>query len=205
MESRYQFVLASSSPRRQELIKGCFLNFEVVVSEIDENVSGMSPKDLVQFLALEKAKAVLGTYKEQEHVLILGADTIVVIDNMILGKPKNREDAKRILKILSGREHEVMTGVALVSRNCERYFVETTKVTFEEIDDDLIDFYLDTGESMDKAGAYGIQGVALSFINKVEGSYSNVVGLPVNRVLQEVKHFVGASDDKKGKWRELFL
>lgn len=198
-----KLILASASPRRKELIKGCFLNYEVQAADIDEDLPYDSPVELVEKLSKLKAKAVLEE-RSDENVLVIGSDTIVVLEDQVLGKPKNKDEAREMLKLLSGKTHEVLTGVALLSLDKEIVFYEKTSVKFTAISEDLLELYLDTGESLDKAGAYGIQGNALSFIEKVNGSYSNVVGLPVDRLLVEIKNFVSAEDDTKGRWREKF-
>lgn len=199
-----QLILASASPRRRELLKSCFINYKVEPADIDENLSFTRPQDLVENLAYLKAKEVLDRHG-QENVLVLGADTIVVLDGQILGKPKDIVQAKEMLKRLSGKAHLVFTGVALVNKSKKVVFSEKTQVSFTEITADLLDLYLKTEDSLDKAGAYGIQGHALSFIKSIQGSYSNVVGLPVDRVLHEVKSFLEVDDkDTKGKWREVF-
>lgn len=202
-EIKRQFILASGSPRRKELLRGCFINFIIRVSDIDEDISEQSAEKLVMKLACEKAQAIVNSSVE-EKILVLGADTVVVIGNEILGKPANRDEARIMLKKLSGKEHLVMTGVALNDREKSISFVEKTKVVFNDIDSDLLELYLQTGESLDKAGSYGIQGLALSFIKSIDGSYSNVVGLPVDRCLYEIKRILGADKDKSGKWRDQF-
>ena len=203
INKKYDLVLASASPRRRELLKSCYLNFSVEISDIDENINEESPIKLVQLLAMEKASTILERTKKDAPI-VLGSDTIVVLDNKILGKPTNKDDARKMLLSLSGKKHIVVTGVALVSKEKSVQFYDETTVVFDEISPDLLELYLNTGESLDKAGSYGIQGPALSFIKKVEGSYSNVVGLPVDKVLSEIKSFIGCRYDEQGKWREQF-
>jgi nucleoside triphosphate pyrophosphatase len=179
-------VLASASPRRQELLRNAGIPFTVQPADINEvPLAGESPRDCAERLAREKALAVSQS-RPREYVL--GADTIVVVDDAILGKPRDRDDALRMLRLLSGRTHIVMTGVCLVgavaggqgsvASNIQTA-AETTFVTMCEISDDEIRDYVATGEPMDKAGAYAIQGIAARWIPRIEGDYSNVVGLPV--------------------------
>jgi septum formation protein len=188
-------VLASASPRRQELLRNAGIPFVVQPADIDERMlAGEAPRDCAQRLAREKALAVFQIRPEDS---VLGADTIVVIDDMILGKPRDAGDAARMLRLLSGRTHAVITGVCVVgpvgSKNkststdddrrvvtaFERIAFETTLVTMCEVSDEEIRDYVATGDPMDKAGAYGIQGIASRWILRIEGDYSNVVGLPV--------------------------
>lgn len=201
----YRLVLASSSPRRQELIKYLYLPFEVKVVPTDE-ISQVEPfQAKVADLAQQKSKAVLDQWEGEQRPLIVAADTIVVLEQRILGKPRDRDEAREMLRSLSGGTHHVYTGVALLSQDKSQAFYEKSSVTFERITEDLMELYLDTHESMDKAGAYGIQAYALSFIKELEGSYSNVVGFPINKVLEELKRFLGAQDDDQGLWRQLFV
>ena len=187
-------VLASASPRRQELLRNAGIAFTVQPADIDESPrDGESPVECALRLAREKALAVSGSHPED---CVLGADTIVVVDGKILGKPRDAADAARMLRLLSGRTHEVVTGVCLVGPGGElrtasrelRTGSETTRVTMCEISDEEIKEYIATEEPMDKAGAYAIQGMASRWIPRIEGDYSNVVGLPValvHRMLQE--------------------
>ncbi len=195
-------VLASASPRRQELLRNAGIPFTVQAADIDETpLPGEGPRECAERLAHEKALAVARTRPQD---LVLGADTIVVVDNSILGKPRNADDASRMLRLLSNRVHRVITGVCVVrpvsagqvkpgTENRElRTASETTLVTMTAISDDEIRDYVATGEPMDKAGAYAIQGIASRWIPRIEGDYSNVVGLPVAlvyRMLHEQKQF----------------
>ncbi|MBK9706653.1 MAG: septum formation inhibitor Maf [Acidobacteria bacterium] len=180
-------ILASASPRRAELLKAAGIDFTVKVSDIDESlIAGESPRDYVLRLSREKALAVA-----RKGDLVLGADTTVVIDSAhggeIAGKPVDEQDARRMLKLLSGRRHEVLTGVSLVLDDRIISEVEVTQVEFALMTDLEIDWYISTGEPMDKAGAYGIQGYASRFIERIDGNYSNVVGLPVQLVYTMLK------------------
>jgi len=182
-------VLASASPRRQELLRNAGVRFTVRPADINERpLPGESPRDCAERLAREKALAV-SQIRPQDYVL--GADTIVVVDDAILGKPRDADDAARMLRLLSGRTHAVITGVCVVgprARDVQPLRVgnrelktasEITLVTMCGISDDEIRDYIATGEPMDKAGAYAIQGMASRWIPRIEGDYSNVVGLPV--------------------------
>jgi septum formation protein len=218
-------VLASASPRRQELLRNACITFEVQPTQIAEDpLPGEGAKECAERLAREKALAV-ACHRPQD--VVLGADTVVVIDGQILGKPVDRDDAARMLRMLSGREHQVITGVCLVLNGqwsvartegkkgdpqglkpelfagfdgtaeavpCPKPIFETTSsettmVTMSEISDDEIAGYIATSEPMDKAGAYAIQGIASRWIPRIEGDYSNVVGLPVARVWRMLRQF----------------
>lgn len=170
-------VLASASPRRQELLRAAGILFEVQPADIVEDpLRDESAKACAERLAREKALAVA---RQSPKDAVLGADTIVVIDNQILGKPTNAADAARMLRMLSGREHQVITGVCLVVGGQCTVNSETTSVTMSAISAKEIADYVATGEPMDKAGAYAIQGIASRWIPRIDGDYSNVVGLPV--------------------------
>ncbi len=170
-------VLASASPRRQELLRNAGIEFVVQPADVDETpLAGESARTCAERLARAKALAVSRTRPED---LVLGADTIVVVDGAILGKPSNADEAVRMLRLLSGRTHEVITGVCVTGPRGEDVASETTVVSVSEISDEEIGAYVATGEPMDKAGAYAIQGRASRWIPRIEGDYSNVVGLPV--------------------------
>lgn len=176
-------ILASASPRRRELLQQIGAVFVVEESREKETPDlTRKPKEIVQQLALQKAQAVAAQHREG---IVLGADTVVVIDDEILGKPKNSEDAASMLRRLSGRRHEVMTGVALVDASGSREAwtqTEITGVEFRELSEEDIQAYLETGESTDKAGAYGIQGYGALLVTKIDGDYFNIVGLPLQCV-----------------------
>jgi septum formation protein len=170
-------VLASASPRRRELLRSAGIAFEVQPADIPENpFPGEGAEEYAERLAREKALAVA---KLRPKECVLGADTVVVVDGQILGKPSDSADAARMLRMLSGREHQVITGVCLVCPGQPVVASETTLVTVSEITDQEIADYVASGEPMDKAGAYAIQGIASRWIPRIEGDYSNVVGLPV--------------------------
>ena len=173
-------VLASASPRRQELLRSAGIAFAVPPSASPEDpLPGEGAKVYAERLAREKATVVAG---RRLHDCVLGADTVVVVDGQLLGKPTDTGDAARMLRLLSGRDHHVITGVCLVVEGRPSVASETTLVTVSEITDKEIADYVSSGEPMDKAGAYAIQGIASRWIPRIEGDYSNVVGLPVARV-----------------------
>jgi septum formation protein len=173
-----RLILASASPRRSELLRNAGFEFEVCPANVDERVrAGERPKSFAERLAREKARAVRPKFP---HDFVLGADTVVVAGKKNLGKPADAEDAARMLRLLSGRAHEVITGVCLIApEGQEDTRSEVTKVFFDRMSEKEIANYVATGEPMDKAGAYGIQGVASRWIPKISGDYFNVVGLPV--------------------------
>jgi septum formation protein len=179
-------ILASASPRRRELLDAAEVSHTVDPVDVDERVSpGETPEMYAERVARDKAAA-----GARRHPLahVLGADTIVVVDDAILGKPQDDADARRMLRLLSGRAHEVLTAVALASPGQKLVVrIERTRVWFAELSERDIDWYLATGEHRDKAGAYAIQGRASRFIPRIEGSYSNVVGLPVATVVEMLK------------------
>mgnify|MGYP000158494497 FL=1 len=177
-------ILASASPRRKEILELADLEFDVMPSDAQEITTKTAPNEVVMELASIKAKDI---YKKSEkQSMIVGADTVVAYQGQILGKPTDEADAKRMLTMLSGQTHEVYTGVCVIEDGKTKTFYEETKVTFYEISDEQIDRYIKTGEPMDKAGSYGIQGKAAVFIKGIEGDYYNVVGFPIARFLQEI-------------------
>jgi len=173
-------VLASASPRRQELLKNAGIDFVVHPASIEEvGRAHETPVAFAERMAREKARAVQQSFPCR---CILAADTVVVVDDQVLGKPRDSEDAARMLRVLSGREHRVITGVCLLGAGFEDVLSETTAVHFSPLTDAEIRDYIATGEPMDKAGAYAIQGIASRWISGIEGDYFNVVGLPVGLV-----------------------
>lgn len=181
-------ILASSSPRRRQLLEQIGLTFTIESADIDERLQpGEAPAKYVQRLALEKAQAVWERHRNEDDssdpILVLGADTAVVLDGEVLGKPIDTADARRILELLSGRTHQVLTGIAAVSRNGMVSEVEITQVFFDLIEEPELVHYLMSSEPMDKAGAYGIQGYAARWIPRIEGCYFNVMGLPLARTI----------------------
>jgi septum formation protein len=177
-------VLASASPRRAELLSAAGIPFEVVPAHVDEAIQdGESPERYVTRVAEDKARAISRQFPNR---LILAADTVVVVDRDVLGKPADEADARRMLRLLSARTHEVMTGVTLAARDLDTR-IEKTTVAFAPLTAAEIDWYVGSGEPMDKAGAYAIQGLAARFIRRIDGSYSNVVGLPVALVYEMLR------------------
>lgn len=185
-----RIILASQSPRRRELLTQIGLKFEVIPSTVEEVITSANPVEVVQELAQQKARdvaEVAGREMAKDSLLVIGADTIVVYEGKILGKPEDKEDAVRMLTMLQGKEHSVYTGVALLSGEQEIVFAEETRVQMCSMTPEEILWYVNTGEPMDKAGAYGIQGLCARFIRQIQGDYNNVVGLPVGRIYQELK------------------
>ncbi len=190
IKDKYHIILASNSPRRRELLSGLDLDFEVkVLPDIEENYPETLPiKDIPVYIATEKSAA----YKDlmSEHDLIITADTVVVLGDEVLGKPESLDDAKRMLRELSGHTHQVITGVSLMTRTRQRSFSVTTDVTFKELAEAEIDYYVENYQPLDKAGAYGIQEwIGYIGVTSLSGSYFNVMGLPVQRIYNELKYF----------------
>ncbi len=187
-------ILASSSPRRYELLKQIGLKFEVIPSHADEDVDlTQAPEDVVKELAYKKADSVANMLRRQcpeRDALIIGADTIVV-KGKILGKPENKHNAYEMLKTLGGEWHDVITGVSVIDlRSLESITdFEKTRVKMRELDDRIIRSYIDSGEPMDKAGAYGIQGLGALLVERIEGCYFNVVGLPLHKLSRIIEKF----------------
>jgi len=178
-------VLASASPRRQELLRNAGINFEVQPAHIAEDpLPGEAAKECAERLARDK---VLAVARQRPRDFVLGADTVVVVDGQLLGKPSDAADAARMLRLLSGREHQVITGVCLVVSGQWSVASQTTSVTMSEITEKEIADYVASGEPMDKAGAYAIQGIASRWILRIDGDYSNVVGLPVALVVRMLR------------------
>lgn len=189
-----RLILASASPRRADLLRAAGFAFETVAVDIDEGVrSGEAPEEYVRRLAMAKsARAVdlVGVLHSRMSVT-LSADTAVIVDHTILGKPGNDDEVQRMLELLSGRPHRVLTGISLRSGSVELGAVESTTVWFAPLSQQDVDWYVGSGEGRDKAGGYAIQGLASRFIPRIDGSYSNVVGLPVERVatlLTEIRY-----------------
>jgi septum formation protein len=178
-----KIILASSSPRRQQLLSYIISDFEVIPSGIEEEASG-TPRQIVIRLAKDKAQDVAGS---RPDALVIGADTIVVLDGRVLGKPKDKSDAAVMLSMLLGKTHKVYTGVAVIYKGKVMSRCCVTEVTFDYMTREEILDYIETGEPMDKAGAYGIQGYGSKFISNVAGDYFNVMGLPVNTLYKMLK------------------
>lgn len=186
-------ILASASPRRKELLALLQLPFEIITSGIEEKVTKTIPSEVVEELSYQKAEDVLRkvTAESIGEVLVIGADTVVSIDGRILGKPKNEEDAFSMLQCLSGRGHEVYTGVSLLhwkdGKLSSDIFSERTEVIFQQLTEKEIREYIQTKEPMDKAGSYGIQGYGSKFVKGIHGDYFNVVGLPVAGIYEHLR------------------
>ncbi len=182
-----KIILASASPRRRELLTQAGFEFEVITSQVDEIIDpNLTPEKLVMSLAEQKAQAVAASYPECD---IIGSDTVVVLDGKVLGKPKDEDDAVRMLCSLSGKTHEVYTGVCIIGGGKTQSFFECTRVKFCPLDAAQILSYVATKEPIDKAGAYGIQGKGCVLVEGIEGDYFNVVGFPVSRFCREYKKF----------------
>lgn len=183
----HKLILASKSPRRKELLQDIGIAFEVVSKDCDEFFdTSISAEKAIEQIAYTKAKAV---FEEHKDAIVIGADTMVYYQGIALGKPANQKEAITMLKMLSGDTHEVITGVAILSKEKEEVFHETTKVKFFELDEELIRWYVSCGESNDKAGAYGIQGKGKVLVECVDGDYFNIVGLPVAKVYRCLKKY----------------
>lgn len=197
-----QIILASQSPRRKELLEQIGLEFEICPAKGEEVITKTIPEEVVMELSKQKAEEVAAMVSSfgAEHkdittpsdIMVIGADTVVAYDGKILGKPADEADAKRMLTMLSGNTHSVFTGVTLVlidksGRAGELVFYEKTDVKMHEMTEKEIQRYIATGEPMDKAGSYGIQGKCAIYIEKIDGDYNNVVGLPITRIYQELK------------------
>ncbi len=190
----YRYILASGSPRRRELLGVLGIDFEVIPSVGEEIVTCNISSEVVESLSLQKAKEIFHKVLRDntDELVVIGSDTVVSYKEKILGKPKDRADAKRMIDMLKGNSHEVYTGVSIIYKASGKEekaltFYECTRVKCFDISDEEIESYLDTNEPYDKAGAYGIQGIFGKFIEGIEGDYNNVVGLPVARLYQEMK------------------
>ncbi len=205
LNNEFKIVLASASPRRKQLMELVGLEFEIWPSDAEEKVSETEPKDICTQLSKQKALDVasrIRTYNEahrdlttETDILVIGADTIVAKGNTVFGKPKDDEDAVRMLKSLSGCTHSVFTGVTLVFMNREgrvgeHTFYDETKVSFYPVDEEEIRAYVGREDVLDKAGAYGIQTGAAAFVRSIEGDFYNVVGLPIARILDEIRNIL---------------
>lgn len=184
---KYKVILASNSPRRKELLAGLGVDYEVrTLPDVDESYPDtLKGADIPLFIAKEKADAYLDMMKPGE--LMITADTIVWLDGKVLGKPKDREDAMRMLRAMSGRTHEVFTGVCITTTEWQRSFTAQTEVRFAELSEEEITYYVDTYKPMDKAGAYGVQEwIGFIGVENISGSYYNIMGLPVQRLYKEL-------------------
>ena len=181
-----KYILASKSPRRKEILETLGLEFEVVVADADESSDEKDPYRFVEIISERKGMAVrdrlLAEGRDLSDTVIISSDTVVAIDGEILGKPKDEEDAKRMLRLYSGRSHEVVSGICLLCGDRHGVSHEVTKVEFDPLDEETVEYYVRATKPYDKAGAYAIQGLASAYIKGIEGDYFNVVGLPVHRM-----------------------
>lgn len=192
---KYNIILASNSPRRRELLAGLDLEFEVkVLDGIDESYPDMPRQLVAQYIAGKKADVYLATLNESD--LVITADTVVIVDNDILGKPNDEQEAKAMLRRISGRSHKVVTGVCLLTPDARREFSVSTDVTFKPLTDEEIDYYVEHYHPLDKAGAYGIQEwIGYVGVTALNGSYFNVMGFPVQRIYSELMKMSGEDND----------
>ncbi len=186
--SGFDVILASASPRRKELLGLICKSFRIIPSDCDETLPGnIAPEDTAAYLSKVKCESIAAVY---ESSLVIGCDTVVVCGE-VMGKPEDAEDAKRMLGALSGRDHKVITGVTLSYKGESVTFDEVTKVRFLKLDDRDIELYIESKEPFDKAGAYGIQGLGAMLVERIDGDFFNVVGLPVSRLAEELERFLG--------------
>ncbi len=186
--NKYQVILASKSPRRKDLLTALGVDFKVKeqTNQDESYPETLQGAEIVEFLAKQKSSS----FETKENELIISADTIVCVENKVLGKPNNEYEAKEMLKLLSGKTHQVFTGVCLKTKEKQRVFSVTSSVTFSSLSDEEIDFYIKNFQPFDKAGAYGIQEwIGFIGIQSISGSYWNVMGLPLQRLYQELKKF----------------
>lgn len=182
-----KIILASKSPRRRKLLEQIGIKFVVEESNVDEeNSYHLSPRDMVKHLSIEKAKAVA---RKNKQAIVIGADTTVILENEVIGKPRSEKEAKEILKKLSNKTHLVITGITIINFKKILTRLAETKVHFRKLTDKEINAYVKTGEPMDKAGGYGVQEKAGIFIDNIQGDYFNVVGLPISAVSEMLKEF----------------
>lgn len=183
-------ILVSKSPRRRQLLEQAGFQFVIKPQEVPEDYPGDLPvEDVAPYLAQKKVRASM--HALEDNGILLGADSVVILDGDIYEKPTDRADAQRILRRLSGRKHTVITGVCLANNRQERVFSGISRVHFDKLSNEEIDYYVDSCEPYDKAGAYAIQEwIGLCKINKIEGTYANIMGLPVDLVYQELRHFL---------------
>ena len=211
-KNKLQLILASASPRRKELLGHLKIPFQIMTKNIPEESDAVDPISYSLDIAKDKGEAVFEDLINEHptgNFFVVSADTIVCLEGKIFGKPSDRNEARKFLQELSGKSHSVFTAVAInFFHKGERdsfSFVEESKVTFNHISDMIMERYLDTGDSLDKAGAYGIQGPSLTFISKVDGDYANVVGFPLSRFVCETEKFLKTKFPNENLWPDLFL
>ena len=186
----YKVILASNSPRREELLKGIDIDFEVkTLPDIDESYpNGLLKEEIAEFVATNKAKSYISSLSEDE--MLITADTIVLLDEKVFGKPINKEEAKQMLRTLSGKTHKVITGVCLTTTTKQSSFSATSNVEFGELTDSEIEYYVEHYSPLDKAGAYGVQEwIGYVAVKHIDGSYYNIMGLPIHRLYHEIRNF----------------
>lgn len=189
--NKHRLILASSSPSRKILFEQVKIPFEVVVSGVDESVPfEFSPEQTVKTLAVRKAKAVWKTLSKKENVVVIAADSVVSIDDKIIGKPKDENHAFEMLKSLSGRTHRIFSGVCILIKDKEETFANMTEVSFYDLTDGEISDYVRTGEPMGKAGSYGIESRGVLLIKSICGDYSNIVGIPIAETLRRLNKMI---------------
>jgi septum formation protein len=187
---KFNIILASKSPRRQELLKGIGLPFAVLTKDVDESFSSEMPVyDVAPYLSYKKAKS-FEENELSENYMVITADTVVIVGDTILGKPKDAEEARNMLRLISGKKHSVVTGVTIHTKEKTKTFSVTSKVSFDVLDENEIDYYVNNYKPFDKAGSYGVQEwIGYIGVNCVEGSYFNVMGLPTQKLYQMLKLF----------------
>lgn len=195
-----KIILASASPRRKEILKQIGFEPVIIPSDIQEDITKTEPDQVVMELSLQKAAAVAASLKKQleysgQEPVVIGSDTVVFSEGRILGKPADEEEADRMLTLLQGNSHQVFTGVTLIKGERKRTFYEKTEVFVYPMTKEERRGYIRSGDPMDKAGAYGIQGLFAAYIKGIRGSYTNVMGLPAGRVYQELKQLMEEQDD----------
>ena len=190
-KSVMRIILASKSPRRKEILENLGLKFEIVVADADESCDIKAPEELVETLAARKGRAVVERLDFPRDSLVIASDTLVYAEGEFLGKPKDRDDARRMMHMLSGRHHCVVSGIYLYLNGKEKTSASVTRVFFDEMTESEIEGYINTSEPYDKAGGYAVQGRAGVFVNRLEGDYYNVVGLPVNLLNKTLKSEFG--------------
>lgn len=188
MEKMNKIILASQSPRRKELLSLLNIDYEAIPADIDEEIN--TNNDLVKEIERLSYQKAFHIYKEHKDALVIGADTIVKINNQVLGKPKTYEQAKQMLQVLSNNTHEVITGVSIISENKTETFSSVASVTFYPLTENEIDEYIKTNEPMDKAGAYAIQGLGAKFIKSIDGDFYTIMGLPIAELYHRLQKYL---------------
>jgi septum formation protein len=212
----YSLILGSQSPRRKELLGWLGVPFEICIADIEEVSDKLTPVEIAEDIAALKGRTVIDRLQARVekdksfNPFVVSSDTIVTLGDKIFGKPTDVNDARDMLKELAGRTHQVITSVFMgfvdhSGKKVEDVFSIETAVTFKSIDNDVLEHYLESGESLDKAGSYGIQGQGLVFVSEIDGSYSNVVGFPLNAFHARLKKVLGFENDADGAWRKAFL